>query len=327
MMPRPRRFLALRLALVIGASCARGFAAPDPPFRVQLEYNAEPDLGCPNAAELSADIARQLGYDPFATEGTEQRLRITITKPAERAEAKLEWLHQAAQPEGERRLTGEGPSCHDLARSLVFVAAVQIQLHASAAAPPDGLQPKTILPQPAPSPKPPPAVIRETAAERFVTVGLGGMMRHGLSPSITPGARVFGVLSRPPWGLELSAHATLAAELRRADGTGFTTRELGVNLAPCIQSLPVGLCAVGTFSLLHVRGVGVDRVGSASSASGGVGARLQLAWRPLQRLGITVQGEVLALLASREVVLNRERVWSTSPVAFTAIVDFSTIFR
>jgi hypothetical protein len=125
----------------------------------------------------------------------------------------------------------------------------------------------------------------------------------------------------------LSAHATWPAELRLPDQTGFTARELGANLVPCLRWGPLGLCAVGTLSFLHVRGQGVDRIGSPSSTAGGVGGRLQLFWPALERFGIVVQGEALAILSPRDVLLNRTTVWSTAPVAFTAILDFATIFR
>jgi hypothetical protein len=152
-------------------------------------------------------------------------------------------------------------------------------------------------------------------------------MRQGLSPGLSPGLRVFGALSTERWVLELSAHATLPSELQQADGTGFTGRELGVSVAPCLHLTPVGLCAVGTLSVLHVRGQGVDQIRSPSSATAGLGARMQLRWPTLERFGIVVQGEALAVMLPREVLLNEQAVWSTAPIALTAILDFAAIFR
>jgi hypothetical protein len=152
------------------------------------------------------------------------------------------------------------------------------------------------------------------------------MMRTGSSPGVTPGLRVFGALLSERWSLELSGHATLPGELDQADGTGFTAQELGANFVPCVRFAPVGVCAVGTLSLLRVRGRGVDHIGSPSSATGGAGARLQLLWPALERFGVLVQGEAVTLPGRQDVVLNRTTVWSTAPVVFTAILDFAGIF-
>jgi len=325
MMYRASQYLAW-LALVLAFSCKSGTALAQSSLRVGLTYSSDPALDCPSVAELSTSIARQLGYDPFTSEASAPQLRVVITKLVDGAEAQIEWIDQGQQSEGERRLASGGSGCGELARSLPFALAVQIQLHAaSASAPPTPVATTKPVDPPA---KPPPAhPVAPAKPPRLIFVGVGALARHGLTPGVSPGVRVLGVLSRRAWSLELSAHATLPAELRRADATGFTARELGVNLVPCLRWAPVGLCAVGTLSLLHVRGQGVDRIGSPSSTTGGLGGRVQLLWPALERLGVVVQGEALAVLSPRDVLLNRTTVWSTAPVAFTAILDFAAIFR
>lgn len=324
-MLRAGQYLAW-LALVLAFSCQSTTALAQPSLRVGLAYFSDPALECPSAAEMSSSIARQLGYDPFTTEPSAPQLRVVITKVVDGAEAQIEWIDQHQQSEGERRLASGGAGCVELARSLPFALAVQIQLHAaSAGAPVTPTVPTTPVEAP---PKPPPArPVARAKPTRTILVGVGILARHGLTPGTSPGLRVLGVLSRQGWSLELSAHATLPAELRQADGTGFTARELGANLAPCLRWDPVGLCVVGTLSLLHVRGEGVDRIASPASAASGVGGRVQLFWPALERLGVVVQGEALALLSPHDVLLNRTTVWSTAPVAFTAILDFAAIFR
>jgi hypothetical protein len=329
MTPRPSRFPALwlGLALVLLAWCTPRHAGAQPNLRVVLEYSADPALACPSAAELSANVTKQLGYDSFTTDASEPRLRIVISKHAERAAAQIEWFDRQQRSEGERRLTSDG-NCAELVTNLAFAVAVQIQLHAASDTPPPSPPPAAVV-APTPRPTTPPKKPAPPAnrARRAVFLGAGVLARQGLSPGLSPGVRVFGALSTDGWVLELSAHTTVPSELNQADGTGFTSRELGASFAPCLHRPPIGLCAVGTLSLLHVRGQGVDQIRSPSSTTAGLGGRLQLRWPALERFGIVVQGEALAVVLPREVLLNQQSVWSTAPVAFTAILDFAAIFR
>jgi hypothetical protein len=326
MIHRASQYLAA-LALALAFSCNSGAALAQPSLRVALAYSADPTLACPSAAELSSSIARQLGYDPFTSEPSAPQLRVVITKLADGAEAQIEWIDQQQQSEGERRLASGDGGCAELARSLPFALAVQIQLHAASAGAPLTVAPAVAGPAP-PPPKPPkPPPVARAELPRMILVGIGALARHGLTPGISPGLRLLGVLSRKPWSLELSAHATWPTEFRQPDATGFTARELGANLVPCLRWHAIGLCAVGTLSVLSVRGQGVDRIGSPSATTGGIGGRLQLFWPALERFGVVVQGEALAVVSPRDVLLNRMTVWSTSPVAFTAILDFTAIFR
>lgn len=329
MTPRASRFRALwpGLALLLLSWCAPGQALAQPDLRVVLDYSADPALACPSAAELSASVTKQLGYDSFTTDTTEPRLRIVISKQAERAAAQMEWFDRQQRSEGERRLLSDG-NCAELVNNLAFAVAVQIQLHAAANTPPAIPAPAAPAVPPPPlatPPKRPPT--RTNRPLREIFVGAGAMVRNGLSPGVSPGVRVFGALSTDRWVLELSAHTTLPSERQQADGTGFSSRELGASFAPCLNRPPIGLCAVGTLSLLHVRGQGVDQIRSPSSATAGFGGRLQLRWPALERFGVVVQGEALAVLFPREVLLNQQSVWSTAPLAFTAILDFAAIFR
>jgi hypothetical protein len=323
---RPSQRRGPWLALAIALCCRHGAATVPSDLHLSLEYGADAVLGCPSAAELSASIAAQLGYDPFTSADAEQRLRVEITKVGEQAEARIEWIGRQQHSEGERRLSADGGDCATLARSVAFAVAVQIQLHASLGAPAPAPAPPAAPPS-SPAPPAKPAMKRESApAHRLVLLGVGAMLRHGLAPGVTPGLRVFGTLSKESWSFELSAHATLPGELKFADATGFTAHELGANLAPCLRLAPFGFCAVGTLSLLRVRGQGVDHIGSPSSLTGGLGTRLQLLWPALERFGVLVQGEALAVLGPRDVILNETKVWSSAPVAFTVMLDFAAIF-
>jgi hypothetical protein len=322
---RARLYFAPWLAFVAVFWGNTGSAGAQPSLQVALEYSADPALDCPGAAELSASIVAQLGYDPFTPAPAGPRLRVAVSKLGDGAEAHIEWIDQNQQSEGERRLASGSGGCAELARSLPFALAVQIQLHAST--PPARPAPSVAAPAPAPPPKQAPPRAATAKPRRLILAGAGVLARHGVAPGISAGLRVFGALVHERWSLELSGHATLPTELQQADGTGFRAHELAANLVPCARFGLVGLCAVGTLSVLHVRGQGVDRIGSPASTAGGVGGRLQLLWPALERLGVVVQGEALVRLAPREVLLNQQPVWSSAPVAFTAILDFAAIFQ
>jgi hypothetical protein len=78
---------------------------------------------------------------------------------------------------------------------------------------------------------------------------------------------------------------------------------------------------------LHVRGDGVDQVRSPSSLVAATGAKLQLVWRPVPSFGMLLQAEALALLTPRDVLMNRQVVWSTAPVLLGASLDLAAIFQ
>jgi hypothetical protein len=330
----PRRCAPLWLGLALASCPARAWAQTTPHLRVSLEYGTDTTFrDCPSAAELSDSVAKQLGYDPFTDAGPEYRLRVRIERVLEHAEAHIEWIDSHKQSEGERRLHSESSGCEDIARSLAFAIAVQIQLHASATLPPE---PASVTPSEPPPPAPPRAAVppprppqatEKPSSSRQIFLGAGAIVRYGLTPGVSPGARVFGAVAGRLWWLELGAHATLPSELRQTDGTGFSARELGLSLAPCLRLTPAGLCAVGALAVLHAHGEGVDEIRSPSAVVGGVGARVQLLWPALQKFGLLAHAEVLALLTPRDVFVNENRVWSTAPVTVTASLDFAGIFR
>jgi len=329
------------LLLSLGTGLATGFYAPraraeppgPPPLRVSLEYDAEPGLDCPSESDFRARVARQLGYAVFVEPGAGQRLRIQISRAGERAQARIEWFDRAQNSEGERQLTSSAPGCADLARSLAFAVAVQIQLHASAAAPdePASSPPPEPVAPPPPSPraepKPTPTPPLERGTKRAWFIGSGVLVRTGFSPGVGVGARAFGAVAIDSALLELSGHVTGPSRSRQADGSGFSAYELGASLAPCLRVAPLGLCVVGSASFLQVRGEGVDVARSPSSLLASAGGRLQLLWPRLGRVGVLVAGEVVAILTPRDVFLNESKVWSTAPVAVTLSLNIAGIFE
>src|SRR5689334_14530984 len=153
--PWDRRVLALVCALAIsaGRAAAQSASLAPAPIHVALDYQTDPTLSdCPSTAELSAAIAKQLGYDPFAPspDGTSHRLKASIQRTPTGTEAHIEWLTASGASEGERRLGSESQDCAEVSRGLSFAIGVQLQLRASAEAAP-------VPPPPTPPPAPQPA--------------------------------------------------------------------------------------------------------------------------------------------------------------------------
>jgi hypothetical protein len=300
-------------------------SAQPPAVHVGLHYEVEGTIsGCPSAAELQAKIVAQLGYDPFESPGSgSQQVRVEIGHLGAGAEARIQWLDESGAIQGERRLSSPDKDCAELATGVAFATAVQIQLSAASIAPPPAPPPA-----PAPRPPPPPPPRRAvTAAGRSWLVGAGALARFGRQPGVAPGVRTFASLGGRAWAVQVDAHATLPTANIGASGAGFSARELGLGAAPCLRRGAVDACALGALTLLSVQGEGVDQPKSPSAVGFGVGVRLQvtLPWR--DRLAAVIHADLLAQLAPREVLLNRESVWSTAPVAAAVGLDLAAIFR
>lgn len=306
----------------------RASAEPASGLHVALDYRVDPTLtDCPSAADLSRVVRERLGYDPFVADAPEVRHRVkaSIERAATGAEAHVEWLDAEGHSEGERRLGADGGDCAELGRGLAFAIAVQIQLRASIEAPPPAVQPA-----PAPPKIVPPSPPRRLPAKpetTTVAAGAGVLAQRGLTPGFGPGLRIFGSLGKAPASLELSAEAMLPTERRAADQTGFRASALAGKIAPCAHVAIVGFCGLGMLGQLSVRGLGVDRIESPSSLVGGAGVRLQVLWPARSVIGGLLHAEALALFTPRTVWVNREKVWSTAPVVFSAGIDLAAIFR
>jgi hypothetical protein len=334
---RPRDRWALGFAAAAFVFSAHTFAdANTPPLSVALDYEVDPQLGdCPSELALSAAVSEQLGYDPFIPGAAAKHVKVSIQRTAAGTEAHVEWLDERGGSEGERRLSSESSACEEIARGLSFALAVQIQLRASAEPP--------VLPKAVPALAPPPLPAgpartkRSAGSRRVIMVGAGVLAAQGLTPKASPGLRIFGSLGNQRISLELSTQATLPSE-QSAEPTvphlsslatppSFTANELSAKLAPCVRLPPFGACGVFMAGQLHVRGKGVDRPRSPSSLVAASGVKLQLVWPPLPSFGVLLQVEALALLTPRDVVMNRQIVWSTSPVLLGASLDLALIFE
>jgi hypothetical protein len=307
-------------ALLIIPGAAR---AGTPETRVGLEYDERaPD--CPTRAELRSAIGERLGYDPFveADRKPELILHVEMRRTGSGTQADIAWRSAAGVPEGERQLVSDDEQCDEVASGVVFAVAVQLEMRAASAPAIPPVPPQLPPPKAVPKKKSPPPTPR-----RAVLVGLGAFVQHGAQPAKAPGLRTFGALRGSRWSLGLEAFGTLPTEWRTADGSGFSASTLGLGLFPCVRSSPWDVCLLGSVGQLSVRGQGVDRPRTPSSAIIGVGLRLQLTWPELGRLATLLHADAWALLTSRDVLVNYEQVWGTAPVVLQAGLDIAAIFR
>jgi hypothetical protein len=110
---RDRSALGLGLALVGAASHALA-QGESPPLQIALEYHANSALNdCPSAAELSATVGKQLGFNPFVATaiGGERRVKVMIERTPHGTEAHLQWFNERGESEAERSLTSESQGC------------------------------------------------------------------------------------------------------------------------------------------------------------------------------------------------------------------------
>jgi hypothetical protein len=305
---------------------AEALAQPSP-VHVELHYDVEsPVLSCPSAAEMRAAVVQQLGYDPFAEASQSQRyeVRVKITRHSGGGEARIEWLDEKGNVQGQRRLTSDDDDCGELSTGVAFAVAVQVQLRAAGAPPVSPPAPAVSTPPPAKKPRLRPPVA--APAPRFL-LGAGGEARVGTQPGVAAGFRAFASLANHAWAFVLDARATLPTTELAADGTGVTGRELGISAAPCWGPGLLDVCALGSLTLLSVRGEGVDQVKHPSAAGVGLGGRLQLVWPWGGRLAAITHVDVLVQLARQDVLVNRERAWSTAPVGVAVGLDVAAIFQ
>jgi len=120
-----------------------------------LDYQTDPAVGaCPDAGQFRAQIARQLGRDPFRDQAP-HRLIARVALANGRLQGRVEWRDASDQWEGERTFSSRNDSCDQMVRAMALATAIQIQLLGLTRpeeAPPPTLD--VVPPQPPPAPLP-----------------------------------------------------------------------------------------------------------------------------------------------------------------------------
>jgi hypothetical protein len=331
---------------VAAALALLAFALPEadaraaPPTIVALEYEVAPDaLGCPGALEFRTSVERQLGYDPFgATADTRVVVQIERKEPG--FEGRIRWSDPRGRWVGDRRLSSRHPECADIAASVAFSVAVQVQLLATLAPAPSS-EPTVAPPLPTPPPVARAPEANATPVERLratlpepaararpprLSVGLGPTVALGVAPRPTGLGRLF-VSGRSSWfSVELAADAALPATQRRVDGSGFSLGRVAAEAAACGHARAFAACLTTTVGRLEARGFGVDAPASPAGVFSQVGARI-VATRDLWGhyfAAARVDGVVMT--SSWTVTVNEAAMWTTPRVGALLGVDFGARF-
>ena len=338
------KFLAVAAALGLGLGAST--AAATPKALVVLDYRVDPSLaGCPDEAAFHAMVESQLGYDPFRRDAQDRVVARMDAEPG-RTHGTIEWRDGAGTLRGERELTSGPGACAELARTMSFAIAVQIQLleregtntasepvpaQPSRAAP--GMQshpPSATHPRPSAEPQTDAASERSPGAEpsapRFV-LGAGALVAFGIAPEWAVEGRVFAALRGRRLSLELGVETGFPSEHRTSSDAGFEQHVVVGTSAGCVALRPFSACVVGKAGRLKVRGFGVDEPHSASGFIALVGPRVGFEQGFGDHWLAALRVEVLATLVPWSIQLNHQDVWRTPVGTFLVGADLANIFQ
>jgi len=333
--PVRRNVSALGIALAAWSAFAPFGAAVHaaPQIAVALEYEVASDAaGCPSADEFQASVQRQLGYDPFRA-SADRRVAVQIARKDAGFDGRIRWSDAAGHWVGERRLSSRRPDCREIAASLAFSVAVQVQLLAALAPPAPAPPPPPPPPPPAPPapepsttvverlPPPPPPVRRVTWA-----AGFGPALALGVAPQPTGIGRLFAAGRAGRLSLELAVDAALPATQRAADGSGFSLDRFAAGAAGCGHAGAFAACLTATGGLLRARGVGVDAPASPTGWFTAVGARVAATYDLSDRTFAAARLDGLLMPTRWTVTLNQASAWTTPRVGALLGLDFGARF-
>ena len=320
---------------------------------VTLEYQVDPEAnGCPEPAEFRRTVERQLGYDPFRP-AADRRVAVQIGRKGASFDGRIKWSDDRGRWVGDRRLASRRQGCADMAASLAFAVAVQIQLIAtlapSTAEPPPPVQAPVAPPAPPAPPRvsdqpaialPPPPPQRSEAvaapapeprrAERVrplkLFLGVGPSLALRLAPHPTGLGRIFAA-GRVSWiSGELSLDAALPATQKESDGSGFSLDRFAAGAAVCGHAWAFAACLTTTVGLLRARGLAVDAPASSSGLFSQLGARVGAAEDLGRRYFVAARADALVMLSSWTVRLNETSVWTTPRVGLVVGFDLGVRF-
>jgi len=356
---------AAAVAFLTAGISAGTASARAPETFVALEYDvATADGACPAQTEFRRNVGRQLGYDPFRADA-DKRVTVEITRTAGGLEGRMKWSDAEGKWAGDRRFSSRKADCAELASSMMFSAAVQIQLLASLAPPTPPTPPATPRspgataaaaaptvavtgepaapgpqsPQPPPStddappPAPVPAIepVRVAATPSSsprvaVGAGFGAALAVGVGPA--PGAlgRLFLGVRRGQLSLEVGADATLPVSEQQSDGSAFALDTQAGDAIGCGRVSVVAGCVVGRFGRIHARGSGIDAPRSPSGLFAQAGARLGAAFDLGDRFFAGGHVDGLIMLSPWTVALNGGAVWTTPRFGVLLGVDVGAWF-
>lgn len=330
-----RRSASVGLATALGLWSALAAGAPvahaSTQILVALDYDVPSDgNGCPDVEEFRANVSRQLHYDPFRPTA-DRRVAVQIARKEVGFDGRIRWTDADGRWVGDRRLTSRRADCGEIAASVAFSVAVQVQLLAALEPPPEPEPPPPPPPPPPVAPPAPTVVVEPPPPPAPVprltwSVGLGPALALGVAPRATGLARLFVSARGRRFSLELAADATLPATQHEADGTGFSLERFAGGAAGCGHASAFAACVTGTIGILRARGTGIDAPATPTGAFSQIGARFAATRDFGDRYFAAVRVDGLVMLSSWTVAVNQVDAWTTPRVAGAIGFDLGAHF-
>src|SRR5688572_20230025 len=122
-------------------------------FTVTLQYTA--GASCPDAADFKAIVTARLGYDPFSDSAPDHVL-VRLARRDSSLDGRIEWRDANGKWAGDQSFPLVSTDCLQLARTMGFALALQIQFLAKTATAVNDTAALAENPPPAKAPTPPP---------------------------------------------------------------------------------------------------------------------------------------------------------------------------
>jgi hypothetical protein len=340
------------LAAALGVS-HHACAQPKPAeraFTASLQYVAPP--ACPSVREFEAIVTGRLGFDPFSHDAKKHVL-VSIVDDGSLL-GRLEWRDENRNWAGDQTFPVRNHDCAELAHTMGFALAVQINLLTTEQPPAaatgeageagearEDATAEASRATKAASATPvaaeraeggdvaaaPSANERRSGKRWAFSLGAGASLGVGLLPHPTALGRVF---ASAAWGhasLELGGELSTSAGASRADGAGFSGHAW---LASAAASGTWGPWSVGVLAKGGVVNVAGERVDVPASPRGKVflaGVRVGARQRLGEVLFFAERLEGLANLTRWTVTLDQLPVWTAPVLAGTVGFDVGAIFE
>jgi hypothetical protein len=316
-------------------------AHAEPKLFIALEYRVDPPLsGCPDEAAFKAMVQGQLAYDAFRPRAPDQVI-AHLQADAEGLRGTIEWRDASGASRGQRDLTTKSGNCAELARTMSFAIAVQIQLLAKESAatttPPSEGAPASAEQERRASttrPSKPASDDDEIAsadgpsakpATWQVTLGAGPSLGFGVAPELVIAGRAFATVRGGRFGLELGAEIGLPSRHTTSGDEGFEQHVALGSLAACFALPPLSGCLASKIGRLEVSGFGVEEPRSPSGLVALVGPRFALEQRLGQNWLAALRLDLLATVAPWRVELQGQEIWKAPPLTLFVGIDVAAV--
>ncbi|HEX4448053.1 MAG TPA: hypothetical protein VH044_14995 [Polyangiaceae bacterium] len=327
-----------RLPLAASAlACVMAVSAPAWADRTaRLDYVRAPGAeSCSDEQTLRDQVAKRIGYDPFADAASETiavRIEPLALPPQTFFVAHVSSLDDEGTPQGVRDLRTSG-ACSDLIDAVALAIGLAIGPHGPAPPPPSApaAPPSTPSPPGAASPPatepPEPNLPPSPFAPRVLGIdaSAGGAASVGTAPRPTFGATVSVGFHGPSFAIDVEGRLETAASAS-APGGGSVSSSLWVgSLVSCWTPGPWLLCGVAQVGRLHADG---ETSGAHDLAAIWVaaGARFGVQIPLGSRFAVRVRNDLVADLDRPTLVLHGLDAWRAPALADSLGTDLVVRF-